>query len=96
MTIFVVLMPTPQPAIAAEIKKSFEHDHLSINDTQWLVSTTGTAPELTTKLGIYDPKEPSKPATGNAIIFSTSGYFGRAPTTIWEWMKAKLETSPSG
>jgi hypothetical protein len=96
MAIFVVLMPSPQPAIVAEIKRHFENDHLPINDTQWLISTGGTAMELTTKLGIYDPKEPAKPSTGNAIIFSTSGYFGRGPTTIWEWMKAKLETSPGG
>jgi hypothetical protein len=96
MAIFAVLMPAPQPAVAEAIKNQFPTDHLAINETQWLISTTGTATELTNKLGIYDPKNPTQPSTGNAIIFATSGYFGRAPTTIWEWMKAKLETSPGG
>jgi len=96
MAIFAVLMPSLQPAVVEAIKTHFPSDHLSINETQWLISTTGTATELTSKLGIYDPKEPHKASTGNAIIFATSGYFGRGPTTIWEWMKAKLETSPGG
>jgi len=96
MAIFAVLMPSPQPAVAEQIRRHFPADHLAINETQWLISTTGTATELTAKLGIFDPKELMKASTGNAIIFATSGYFGRGPTTIWEWMKAKLETSPGG
>jgi hypothetical protein len=30
-----------------------------------------------------------------AIVFATSSYFGRAPATVWEWIKVKLESSPS-
>lgn len=78
------------------IKREFPADHLSISDTQWIISTTGTAVELSAKLGVFDVKNPSLPPTGNAVIFATTSYWGRAPTNIWEWLKAKLESQPSG
>jgi hypothetical protein len=96
MTIFVVLMPIPQPALVDEIKKSFPDNYLSLNQTQYLISTRGTTVELATRLGIYDEKQPQKPATGSAVLFATSSYFGRAPTTVWDWIKDKLESAPSG
>jgi hypothetical protein len=96
MTIFVILLPTTAPAVIEGIKKAYPSDYFSINDTQWLVSTTGTAMDVTTKIGVYDPKNPSAPHIGNAVVFSTNGYFGRAPTNIWEWIKTKLEATPSG
>ena len=96
MTIFAVLMPNPQPALVAEINAVFPGGHLALNETQYLISTSGTAVELSAKLGIYDAKNPAKAVTGSAVILVTSSYFGRAPTTVWEWMKAKLEAPPSG
>jgi hypothetical protein len=95
MAIFAILMPSPQPNLIAEIKRQYSLDHLMLNETQDLISTNGTALELSAKLGIYDIKEPTKAATGLAVIFATSSYFGRAPTSVWEWMKAKLEANPS-
>jgi hypothetical protein len=96
MTVFAVLMQSPQPRVVEMIKQSFPNDHLQLTDTQYLVSGTGTAIDVSAKLGIYDPKNPSTPATGSAIVFATSSYFGRAATNIWDWIKAKLEASPSG
>jgi hypothetical protein len=96
MTIFAVLMPTPQPALAEVIKSSFAGNHLQLNDTQYLISTGGTAIELSAKLGIYDAAHPEKPYTGLAVILASSAYFGRAPATVWDWMKAKLEAPPLG
>jgi hypothetical protein len=95
MAIFAVLMPSPQPNLISEIKRLFPLDHLSLNETQYLISAAGTAVELSAKLGIYDHQEPAKATTGLAVILATSSYFGRAPTTVWEWMKAKLEAPPS-
>ena len=95
MTIFAVLLPAPEPAIVNAIKTAFPNNHLSINETQWLISAAGTATDVSAKIGVYDPQNPTAPATGSAIVFSTNGYFGRAPTNIWEWIKAKLEANPS-
>jgi hypothetical protein len=96
MTVFAVLMPIPQPVITTEIERLFPFDHLKLSDTQYLISTGGTAIELSAKIGVYDINQPAKPAVGNAVILATSSYFGRAPTTVWDWMKAKLESPPRG
>jgi hypothetical protein len=95
MTIFAILLPTAQPAIAERITTAFQTDALRISDTQWLVSASGTAAEIAARLGIVDLANPQAPTLGTGIVFSTSGYFGRAPTNIWEWIKAKLESPPT-
>lgn len=91
MTVFAILMPSPQPALAAKIASVYQNDYLEITDTQWLVSTVGTTMEVCQKLGIYDPANPKAAATGSAVVFATSSYFGRASVSIWEWIKVKLE-----
>lgn len=96
MTIFTILMPTPQPQIVEAMKEAFPDDHLIINETQCLVSSAGTVMSVTAKLGIYDAKNPSAPSTGSAIVFAISSYYGRAPTMVWDWIKAKLETPANG
>jgi hypothetical protein len=95
MAIFAILMPQPQPILVEAIKSKFPRDNLSLSETQWLISTTGTAIALTAELGMYDANEPNKPSTGNAVIFAVSSYFGRAPATVWDWLKEKLEALPS-
>jgi hypothetical protein len=94
MALFAVLMPVPNPGLVDAIKAAFPNDHLSLNETQWLISATGTVIEITARIGIYDPKQPQV-ATGSAVVVAVSAYFGRAPATVWDWMKAKLEASPN-
>lgn len=96
MTVFAILLPSPEPRVVAAIKAAYPNDHFSINETQWLVSSNGTAIDLCAKIGVFDAKNPAAPSTGNAVIFATSSYFGRAQATIWDWLKAKLESPPSG
>ena len=96
MAIFAILMPQPQPVLVEAIKSAFPDDYLSLSDTQWLISTTGTVVDLTAKIGIYDAKEPNKSPTGNAIVFAISSYFGRAPTSVWDWIRVKWEASSRG
>ena len=96
MTIFAILLPHPQPSLVEAIQKLFPDDHLSITETQWLVSSAGTVVDLTAKLGIYDVKSPGAPATGIAVILAVSSYYGRAPTTVWDWLKTKMEAPARG
>lgn len=56
----------------------------------WLIASSGTAQELSNKLGVTEGD------LGSTIIFSTAGYYGRAPSNIWEWIKAKLEAPNDG
>jgi hypothetical protein len=91
MTIFAILMPSPQAAVANSIKTVFPSDFLEITPTQWLISAKGTVNEVSDKIGVTGPAP-----TGLAVIFATSSYFGRAPTTVWDWIKVKLESTPNG
>jgi hypothetical protein len=93
MTIFAVLMPEQQPALEARIREIYPNDFYRISPTQWLISDSGTAADISRKLGIVDPANPQV-AVGNAVIFSTSSYHGRAPIPIWDWLKTKLEATP--
>lgn len=50
----------------------------------WLVAADGvTAKDVSDKLGMTDG------TVGSGIVLTTAGYFGRAPTNVWEWMTAK-------
>jgi hypothetical protein len=98
MTIFTILLPASNPVIADAIKAAYPDDWLAINQngTQFLVSAAGTAMQVSAKIGVADPNDRQKPAIGSAIIFATTSYYGRAPTPVWDWIKAKLETAPNG
>jgi hypothetical protein len=95
MTIFAILMPHAQPALVEEIKRHYPNEHFSLSDTQWLVSSKQTVTEVSNAIGVSGPEQNFVPK-GLAVIFATSSYFGRAPTTVWDWIKVKLEGVPGG
>jgi|KBSMisStaDraftv2_1062788.scaffolds.fasta_scaffold04396_6 hypothetical protein len=96
MTIFAILLPTPNPRLAEAIERNYPGDWLSLNETQFLVSSSGTAMQVSAKIGIADPNDRQKPPIGTAVVFATTAYYGRAPTPVWDWVKAKLESPPDG
>jgi hypothetical protein len=92
MTIFTILMPQPQPAIVERIQRSYPENYYVLNDTQWLVSSKQTVVEVSNTIGVTGAAE----ASGLAVVFATSSYFGRAPTQVWDWIKVKLESTSGG
>ena len=92
MTIFTILLPAPNPTLSAAIADRFGADCLALNDTQWLVSSSATIQEVTAKAGIFDARNPDAQTLGNAVVFATTSYFGRAPATVWDWIRSKLES----
>jgi hypothetical protein len=96
MTIFAILLPAPNQILADSIKAAYPDNWLALNDTQFLVSAPGTAIDVSKNIGVADPLDRQKPPIGSAIIFVTSSYYGRAPTPVWDWIKAKLESQPNG
>lgn len=96
MTIFAILLPGPNEQLADAIKAAYPNNWLSLNDTQFLVSSSGTVMEVSAKIGVADPNDRQKPPIGSAVIFATTAYYGRAPTPVWDWVKAKLESPPNG
>ncbi len=96
MTIFAVLMPSPQPELAEAIQKNYPGDNLSVTPTQWLLSSSESVLDITAKIGIYDVNNPSAPADRLGIVLAISSYHGRAPTVVWDWIKSKLEAKTNG
>jgi hypothetical protein len=96
MAIYAILLPTPQPQLAEEIRRAYPFDHLAITDTQWLVSAAASIGEVAARINVYDLNEPTKAHSGNAVLLSVSSYTGRASPNIWNWLKTKMESPPRG
>jgi hypothetical protein len=71
MTIFAILMPAAQPALAEEIKRVYPNDHFVLSDTQWLVSSHKTVTDVSNSIGVSGI-DPNFTAKGLAVIFTTS------------------------
>lgn len=57
-----------------------------LSDGVWLIIApfTTTTTELSDRLGISDG------GSGAAIVVRVESYFGRAPSDVWEWIRAKM------
>jgi hypothetical protein len=86
MSIFVIISQEKNINLENSIKENFPDNYYKVHDNQWLISTTGTAKEVSVKIGIEDKEKKL-----NGIIFAISGYWGRAANDIWEWIASKWE-----
>jgi hypothetical protein len=76
------------PKLAGVIATNFVTESVSLEgDKGWLVSTKGTAQELSERLGVTSGEN------GAAIILEIASYFGRANPNIWSWIKIKMEAT---
>jgi hypothetical protein len=82
--LFAILLPEPNSGLAARIESEFPTDHYTVTQTQWLVVSTGTAIDVSTRLGITDG------AAGSGIVLAVSSYYGRTSMATWEWISAKI------
>lgn len=74
--------------LGVAIKTAFPDNSLQVSDRgQWLIVGEGTAREISNKIGITGIEPPP---IGASIVFSVSGYFGRASSEVWEWIAVKL------
>ncbi len=87
MSVFVVLRVSEPAKLKTAIAESYPYDHIELGPDEWMVSDKGTAIDVSNKLKISDA------SNGLAIVVGVSGYYGRAPTPVWDWMKAKIEAS---
>lgn len=85
MSIFVIFRVADPAKMKAAITINFENEHLELGNNEWLVSSNMTPQGLSDKLGVTNG------SNGAAIVFAMSGYFGRAPSNIWDWIKSKAE-----
>jgi len=87
MTIFVVTAATEHAKVAASLHANYPNDHLLLGVGQWLVAGSGTAQDVSNKLGITGGEN------GLGIVVSISGYYGRMGSNVWEWIKTKWVTT---
>lgn len=85
----VTLTAAHTAAMASIVAAKFPTDHYQVTSNVWLVAGNGTAKEISDRLGIGD-----EPPKVEAVVTSIDGYFGRAPVTVWDWLKVKMEQAP--
>jgi hypothetical protein len=90
MTIFSVTALSNEAQIEAAVKRVYPNDHFKLAPNQFLVAARGTSKDVSDALDISTGK------TGLGVIATMSGYFGYAPTNIWEWIKVKSEAFVNG
>ncbi len=64
------------------IPRKFENRCYQLPLGEWVVAYDGTTRQLAEFLKI-----PEWSGGGGAIVLNFSGYWGRAPRDVWEWMK---------
>ena len=84
MAVFAVVQPQikSNPPLEEKIKS---YPYLKVRDGFWFIEAKTTAQDVSTALGI------SSGETGAAIIMKVSSYYGRADTSIWDWMQTHWE-----
>lgn len=86
MNLYLIVPTTQQhQTLDAAIQKSVGTNAYALPNGETLVAFNGTSKDLSDLLGVSDgDAEP-------AIVAAIGGYYGRAATDIWEWMKVRLE-----
>ncbi len=87
MHIFVVFRVTDKEHLGPAVRTAFPENNLQLQEDEWLVAANLTAKEVADHLGV------SEGENGSAIIFKMSGYYGRATTDVWDWIKTKSEAA---
>lgn len=85
--VFVVIAGVGnEAALEDRIARTYPtHVRLNPGPGQWLVKGSGTAKDVSDRLGITVGKPDDIP---NAVVFTVSGFWGREPSNIWEWLEA--------
>jgi hypothetical protein len=89
MSVFVISPLTGNhEALAVAVKQALpELDAYRLANGGWLVKFGGTSNELSDKLGVTG----NNAVHGSTLIAAMSGYYGRGPTEMWEWLKSRWE-----
>ncbi len=82
MAVFLIVPTIDSTALSGAIAAKFPGKFYKLPKGEWLVSYSGTSKTLSDELGI------SAGTSGNALVVSISGYFGRSANDMWEWIQA--------
>ena len=92
MPVFAVIRQSdPEGALARAIAAEFPDAHYDVGVGAWLVAGSGTAQEISNKLGVTPDA-----ATGSAVVLEAASYYGRANPAIWTWIKENWARRANG
>ncbi len=95
MTIYIAVPLTSNSTLldeAVERNIASHSDRYKLqSDRGWLIRFDGTSVELSDHIGLTGQEQGHPSPIGSAIIVPVSGYYGRGPTDMWEWLKTRLE-----
>jgi hypothetical protein len=81
MAVFIIIPTPPDAQIKQSLETKLAGKFYQMPKGEFIVSFAGTSKDLSDLLGITDG------TAGTAMVASISGYFGRAPNEMWEWLK---------
>ena len=85
----VVSLDSDSTALGAAIETHFTGKSFMVTPGHWVISTAdATAMAISEALGMRGG------TLGRAVVYNVAGYYGFAPTPLWEWLKAN--GSPAG
>lgn len=78
--------------IGEAVKRAFIDEAFELQGRAgWLVSHPGTTVEVSNALGLTASTGDHHPQLGSAMVTLVGSYYGRGPTTMWEWLKTRFE-----
>lgn len=83
----------PQAAELVQKKVAEANRHPLPDSRGWLIVFKGTNVELCNHLGITGLPEGTPPALSSILVTSVGSYYGRAASTLWEWLKTRSESA---
>lgn len=86
--IFFVTALTKAENVKAKLEAAIPEAELrfQLAPDRWMVYAEGPAGKLADQFGIR-----GDPFVGNGLVLALGSYAGRAPSALWEWIKARTE-----
>lgn len=85
--LFAIMSVSAPAMVEAKLNVVPQWLHLKLQEGQWLLVAppATTSKEVSDALGITG----ELPPISSAIVLRVESYFGRNPTSVWEWISAK-------
>lgn len=86
-SLFAIFAVANPAALEPKLNAVSSWPHLKVAEGQWLLiaPASTTTKEISDKLGITE----QTPVVSNGIVARVDTYFGRNPTSVWEWITTK-------
>lgn len=85
-SVYFLTALTEAPQVQQRLLTLFpEADRFELAADKWMIAFHGGAQELAEKAGVRGGEE----RVGTGLVLPVTTYSGRAPTTLWDWLRGK-------